>query len=261
MHGKWLAELWRYRELVYFLAWRDVKVKYKQAALGVAWAVLQPLLAMVVFTVFFGRVKDVADDPMPYPLFCFCALVLWVYFSGVIGQASQSLLGNANLLTKVYFPRIALPVSTALSGLIDFVVGLAFLVLLMVYYGVRPGWEMLWAPVFLASLVLLAVGIGLLLAALTVSYRDLKHTVPFFIQIWMFATPVIYPATLLPERLQPLLALNPVTGIVEGFRWCLFPGRFIDPVLTAVSLGMTVVVFLVGVVYFRKTERAFADVI
>jgi lipopolysaccharide transport system permease protein len=261
MQGTWISELWRYRELVYFLAWRDVKVRYKQAALGAAWAVLQPLLTMVVFTLLFGRLAGIPSDGIPYPLFTFCALVLWIYFSGVITQAGQSLLANSNLLTKVYFPRIVLPVSTAVAGLIDFFVGLAFLGVLMVYYGVRPGWSVLWAPVFLLSLLLLSAGIGLLLAAVNARYRDVKYVMPFLIQLGLFITPVIYPTTLVPERLRPLLALNPMAGIVEGFRAAMFPGRSIDPMLTAVSLTVTVVIFLVGVAYFRKAERVFADIL
>jgi len=261
VNAKWLSELWRYRELVYFLAWRDVKVRYKQAALGAAWAILQPLLSMIIFTLFFGRLAGIETDGIPYPLFSFCALVLWTYFSGVIGQAGQSLVGNSNLITKVYFPRVALPFSTAISGLIDFAIGLVFLIGLLTYYRIQPSWALLWAPVFLASLILLTVGTGLLLAALNVWYRDVKYAVPFLIQMGLFVTPVIYPMTFLPQRFQLLMALNPLAGIVEGFRACLFPERPLDFALTAISLTVTALVFVAGVVYFRRTERAFADVI
>jgi lipopolysaccharide transport system permease protein len=261
VNTKWLSELWRYRELVYFLAWRDVKVRYKQAALGVAWAILQPLLTMVAFTLIFGKLAGVPSDGIPYPLFSFCGLVLWSYFSGVLAQAGQSLLANSNLITKVYFPRIALPLSTAVAGLIDFGVGLVFLVVLMGYYGVQPAWSLLWAPFFLGALVVLTVGTGMLLSALTVRYRDIKHTIPFLIQLGLFVTPVIYPMSIVPEPFKTLMALNPLAGIVEGFRACVVSGRPIDPMLTAVSLTVTALIFLLGLVCFRTTERAFADII
>jgi lipopolysaccharide transport system permease protein len=261
VNAKWLSELWRYRELVYFLAWRDVKVRYKQAALGGAWAILQPLLNMIVFTLFFGKLAGIPSDGIPYPLFSFCALVLWSYFSGVVGQAGQGLVANSNLITKVYFPRIALPASSAVSGLIDFSVSLGFLIILMAYYQVQPGWSLFWAPVFLASLILLTVGVSLLLAALSVRFRDVKYAIPFLIQLLLFVTPVIYPTTFIPKRFQTLVALNPLSGIVEGFRACLFPGRQLDLTLTAISLTVTAIVFAVGLVYFRRTERLFADII
>jgi lipopolysaccharide transport system permease protein len=261
VNGKWLSEFWRYRELVYFLAWRDVKVRYKQAALGAAWTILQPLVTMVVFTFFFSQLVGVPSDGIPYPLFAFCGLVLWTYCSSVVVQGSNSLLANSHLITKVYFPRIALPVSSALAVFIDFAVGLAFLVVLMVVYGAQPGWALLWLPVFLGALVLLAVGTGMLLAAAIVRYRDIKHTIPFLIQLWMFVSPIIYPFTIIPESVRPLAALNPLAGIVEGFRACLFSGRPIDPVLTATSLTLTAVIFVAGFVCFRATERVFADII
>ncbi len=261
MNQKWLAELWQFRELVYFLAWRDVKIRYKQAALGAAWAVLQPLLTMVVFTLFFGRLAGVPSDKVPYPLFSYSALLLWTYFAGVLGQGGQSLLSNSNLITKVYFPRVALPVSIALAGLLDFVVGLSFLVILMGYYRIHPGWSLLLAPMFLAGLVLFTLGAGMFLAAMNVRYRDIKYVVPFMIQLWLFLTPVIYPTAYLPKRLQTVMALNPLAGIIEGFRSCLFSGSSINPVLTALSLSMTVVVFVAGLSYFCRAERIFADVI
>jgi lipopolysaccharide transport system permease protein len=224
VNTRWLSELWRYRELVYFLAWRDVKVRYKQAALGAAWAILQPLLTMVVFTLFFGKLAGVPSEGVPYPLFSFGALVLWTYFAGVVSLASQSLVANSNLVSKVYFPRVALPTSTALSGLIDFALSLCFLGVLMVYYKVHPGWSLLWAPVFLAGLILFTVGVSLILAALNVRFRDIKYTIPFLIQLGLFVTPVIYPSTLIPKRFQTLVALNPLSGIIEGFRASLFGG-------------------------------------
>jgi lipopolysaccharide transport system permease protein len=261
VNAKWLAELWQFRELVYFLAWRDVKVRYKQAALGAAWAVIQPLFSMVVFTLFFGRLAGIPSDHVPYPLFSYTALLLWTYFAGVLTQGGLSLVSNSNLITKVYFPRVALLASTALSGLLDFVVGLGVLVILMGYYRTHLGWSVLLAPVFLTALVLFTLGVGMLLAAMNVRYRDVKYVMPFLIQMWLFATPVIYPTTFLPERLRTLVALNPLAGIIEGFRSCLSSGRPLDPTLTAVSMSMTVLMFVVGLTYFRSTERAFADII
>lgn len=257
----WLGDSWRYRELVYFFAWRDIKVRYKQAMLGAAWAVLQPLLSMVVFTVVFGRLAGVPSDGLPYPLFAYAGLVLWNYFSTVVSQAGQCLISNSNLITKVYFPRIALPLSTAVSGLLDFVVGFAFLIVLFAWYGVVPTWTSLLAPVFIAALVMLSLGAGLFLAALNVWYRDVKYALPLLIQLWLFISPVIYPMSSVPERFRPWMALNPLAGIVEGMRSCLLLGQWPDPTMTAISLGTTVAVFLIGLAYFRKAERAFADII
>jgi lipopolysaccharide transport system permease protein len=257
----WLAESWRYRELVYFFAWRDIKVRYKQAALGAAWAVLQPLLGMIVFTVFFGGLARIPGDGVPYPLFAYLGLVLWTYFANVISQGGQSLISNSTLITKVYFPRIALPASSALGGLFDAAVGLSFVVVLMAWYQVLPGWSLILAPIFLVALVLLTVGVSLLLAAVNVWYRDVKHTLPLLIQLWLFASPVIYPFDYVPERYRPLMALNPLAGLVEGFRDCLLPDRWPDPGLTVFSLAATAVVFVLGVTVFRRAERSFADVI
>ena len=256
-----LSELWRYRELVYFLAWRDVKVRYKQAALGASWAILQPLVTMIIFTLFFGRLAGIRSEGVPYPLFSYSALVLWTYFAGVIGQAGQSLVSNQNLITKIYFPRLVLPASSAVSGLIDFLAGLGFLIVLMGYYHVHPGWSLLWAPVFLAGLFLFTVGVSLILAALNVQFRDVKYVVPFLIQLGLFVTPVIYPISFLPRRFQTLVVLNPLSGIIEGFRACLFAGSRLDPMLTVVSLTGSAIVFIAGVVYFRRAEHRFADII
>ncbi len=257
----YLIELWRYRELLFFLAWRDVKVRYKQAALGASWAILQPLLNMIVFTIFFGRLVGVPSNGVPYPLFVFSALVMWTYFSGVVGQAGQSLLGNTNLITKIYFPRVAMPASNALSGLLDLSIGLGFLVILMAYYRIQPGWNLLLAPVFLLGLMTFTIGVSLILSALVVRFRDMKYTVPFLIQLGLFLTPVIYPTSLIPSRFRALAALNPLSGIIEGFRASLFPGTRLDPLLTAVSLVMSVCVLLWGFLYFRRAERFFADII
>ena len=267
MDRKWFAEWWRYRELMYFLAWRDVKVRYKQAVLGAAWAILQPLANMLLFTLFFGELVGIQTDGIPYPLFTYGALVLWTYCSGVISQASNSLVSNSNLITKVYFPRVALPISSAVSGLLDCMIGLGFLVVLMGYYAakgsytIQTGWPILLAPVALVALILLTAGMSLLLAALNVRFRDIKYTTPFLLQSWLFITPVIYPITIIPERYRPLMALNPLTGIIEGFRASLFSDCPVDPALIAISLIVTLLIFLAGLIYFRRTERAFADVI
>jgi lipopolysaccharide transport system permease protein len=256
-----LREIWKYRELVYFLAWRDVKVRYKQAALGAAWAILQPLLTMIVFTFVFGRVAGIPSEGVPYPLFSYCALVLWTYFTGVIAQAGQSLVSNSNLITKVYFPRVVLPASSAVGSLLDFAVGLAFLVVLMVYYQVRPGWSLLLAPLFLGGLLLFTLGVSLLLAGMNVLFRDIKYVIPLLIQLGLFVSPVIYPMAYLPRKFQMLVALNPLSGIVEGFRACLFTGPRLDPGLTAISLCGSLIMFVLGLAYFWRTERQFADMI
>jgi lipopolysaccharide transport system permease protein len=259
--GEWFAEVWRFRELLYFLAWRDVKVRYKQAALGAAWAIIQPLFGMIVFTLFFGRLAGVPSDGIPYPIFSYCALVPWTYFSTTLSQAGNSLISNTNLITKVYFPRALLPAASALSGLIDFFIGSLFLVAMMVYYQVKPGWSLLLAPFFIVGMILLAFGVSMLLAAMNVRYRDVKYAIPFLVQIWLFVTPIIYPTTFLPKRFQALLALNPMAGVVEGLRACLFPGRRMDWNLIGTSCTVTVAVLIVGAIYFRKTEKTFADIV
>jgi lipopolysaccharide transport system permease protein len=256
-----LNEIWHYRELIYFLAWRDVKVRYKQAALGAAWAVLQPLMTMVVFTIFFGRLAQVPSDGLPYPLFSYVGLVIWTYFSGVVTHGGQSLISNANLVTKVYFPRVALPAASALSGLLDLAVSLVIVVVLMAYYRTAPGWPLLLAPVFIVGVFLFTMGVSMLLAALTVWYRDVKYTLPLMVQLWLFATPVAYPASFVPQQYRPILFLNPMAGLVEGFRTCVLTDRWPDPGLTAISLTIAIVVFVVGWIYFHRTERSFADII
>jgi lipopolysaccharide transport system permease protein len=258
---EWLAEMWRYRELLYFFAWREVKVRYRQAALGAAWALLQPLLGTVVFTLFFGRLAGVDSGGIPYPVFVYCALVPWTYFAGVLTQAGTSLVGNANLITKVYFPRILLPASSALAGLIDFAIGASFLAVFMAYYRVPPTWSLLLLPLFVVAMVIVTLGLSLLLGALNVRYRDVKYVIPFLLQLWLFCTPIIYPSSIVPASLRPLLALNPCLGIVEGFRACLFPGMHFDLVSIGTSLMVSIALFVVGVAYFRSTERVFADII
>ena len=261
MNSEWLRDFWRYRELLYFLAWRDVKVRYKQAALGASWAILQPLLTMIIFTLFFGRLAGVPSDGIPYPLFSFCALVPWTYFATTLSQGGNSLIGNTSLITKVYFPRALLPAATVLSGLLDFIIGASFLALMMLYYHVKPGWPLLMAPLFVAGMVVLAFSVSMFLAALNVRYRDVKYALPFIVQIWLFVTPIIYPANFLPAKIKRFLAFNPMAGFLEGFRSSLFATRSVDWHLVGMSVLITAVLLVIGAVYFRKTERSFADIV
>jgi lipopolysaccharide transport system permease protein len=256
-----LAELWRYRELFYFLAWRDVKIRYKQATLGAAWAVLQPLVAMLIFSVVFRNLSGRGDEATPYALSVYCALVPWIYFSSTLSLAGNSLISNSNLITKIYFPRVLLPASSALGGLLDFAVGSLFLLVLMFYYGVQPTPWLLLYPVVMLGLWFLTLGISLLLAAMNVKYRDVKHAIPFVVQLWLFVTPVIYPPSFVPEQYRPLLALNPLTGFMEAFRACVFPDRPVSSDLIVSSLVATVLMLVVGLTYFQRSERRFADVV
>jgi len=260
-----LRVLWEYRELLYFLVWRDLKVRYKQTALGVAWVVLQPVVSMVVFSVLFGGLLGVPSGDVPYPIFVFAGLLPWQYFAGSLTRSSQSLVGSAHVITKVYFPRLVIPMSGVISGLVDF--GVAFLILLglMVLYGVKPTPALVWLPLFLLLAVLTALGFGLWLSALNVRYRDVNYLLPFLVQIWMFLTPVIYPSTIIPEPFRWLLALNPMTGVVAGFRWALLGEYLADAQppgpLFAVSVAVALLVLASGLVFFRRTERTFADIV
>ncbi len=258
---RWSSELWQYRELLWFFAWRDVKVRYKQTALGAAWAVLQPLLGTVAFTVVFGRLQLSADAGVPYPLFTYCALLPWTYFSGALTQGGNSLVLNSRLITKVYFPRVLLPASSALSGLLDFFVGSIFLVVLMLYYRVAPGWTIVFYPVVVAALCGFTLAVTMALAAMNVRYRDVKHSIPFLVQLGLFVTPVMYPVSLLPGKVRSVLLLNPVAGLVEAFRACLFPHHAIDVRALAASALVGALMLAGSAVYFRKTERVFADIV
>ena len=260
MHD-YVKDLWGYRELLYFFALRELKLRYRQAAFGAAWAVIQPLLAMILFTLIFGRLAQMPSDGIPYPIFCYAGLLPWTYLSNVLGTASTSLTMNSGLIDKVYFPRMFLPVGTALAALLDFGIGLLLLVALMFYYHVRASWALLLLPVIILMMFCLTIGMSLLLASLNVRYRDVKHALPFMIQLWLFATPIIYPASLIPARFRPILALNPCWGIVDGFRACLFPLVSFDFKLISTSMGVALAVLLLGSYYFFKTEKTFADVI
>lgn len=256
-----LRDLWEYRELLYFLTWRDIKVRYKQTALGAAWAVLQPMAAMLVFSVFFGRLVKVPSDGLPYPLFAFAALVPWTFFANGLNQSSNSLVGSANLLKKVYFPRLAIPLATVLAGVVDFL--LAFIVLLgmMAFYRVTPTINILWIPLLLLLAFVTCLGAGLWMSALNVKYRDVRYIVPFLVQIWLFATPVAYPSSLLREPWKTVYGLNPMVGVIEGFRWALLGTNTAPGLMVAASALASVVLLISGAFYFRHMEKQFADIV
>lgn len=256
-----IKELWEYRELLYFLVWRDVKVRYKQTALGAAWAIIQPFCTMIVFSLFFGRLAKVPSDGVPYPIFSYTALVPWSFFAYGLNQASNSLVTSSNLITKVYFPRLIIPMATVLSGVVDF--ALAFVVLLgmMLYYGVVPTVNVLWLPLFLLLALVTALGVGLWLSSLNVKYRDVRYVVPFITQFWMFATPIAYSSKLLSHPWRTVYGLNPMVGVVEGFRWALLGTSTAPGPIIAVSSLASVVILIGGAFYFRRMEKTFADLV
>lgn len=257
-----LRELWEYRELLYFLTWRDIKIRYKQTLLGVSWAILQPLLTMVVFNVFFNNFANVPTDNIPYPIFAYTALVPWTFFANGLAQASNSLVGNANLIKKVYFPRIMVPISGILTGLPDFALSFVVLLGMMLFYGYHPSLtSFFWLVFFLFLALITSLGIGLWLSALNVEYRDIRYIVPFLVQLWMFATPVAYSASKLTEPLRTLYGLNPMVGVVEGFRWVLLDRGDAPGAMVAVSVLVAVVLLVSGTLYFSRMEESFADVV
>ena len=255
-----LSELWEFRELLYAFVWREVRVRYKQTALGVGWAVAQPLLTMVVFSVFFGKLAGVESDGIPYPVFTYCALLPWQLFAFALVESSNSVVTNQRLLTKVYFPKLLLPLSAVAVALVDFTVSFGVLLLLMAWFGMTPGPAALTVPLWALFAAMTATAASLWLSALNVRYRDIRYTVPFLTQIWLFVTPVAYPTSLVPEIWRPLYALNPMVGVVDGFRWALVGGDW--PGITVLVSAAVVVVCLVGgLIYFRRTERTFADLV
>lgn len=256
-----LSELWAYRELLYFLAWRDIKVRYKQTAVGVLWSVLQPAAMMVVFTFFFGRLAQIPSQGIPYPVFALVALVPWQLFSKTISESTSSLISDQRLITRVYFPRILIPTANTVAGVVDFLVAAGLLGLVMLWYGITPGVEVVWLPVFLILLLATALGAGYWLSALNVEFRDVAYVVPFLNQFWLFITPVVYPASLVPEKWRPIYGLNPMVGVIEGFRWALLGvGEGPSPTLF-VSAAVALTLFVTGIMWFRRRERTFVDTI
>jgi lipopolysaccharide transport system permease protein len=255
-----LIRLWEYRDLVWFLTWRDIQLRYRQTALGIAWAVIQPVAPMVIFSVFFGRLAHLPSDGVPYPLFAFCGLLPWQLFAFALTESSNSLVANQSLITKVYFPRLVIPLSSVLAGLLDFAISFVILLGLMLYFHILPTTRVLFVPFFLLLAVTTALGTGLWLSALNVQYRDVRYTIPFLTQFWLYATPIAYSSSLVPARWRPLLGLNPIAGVVEGFRWSLL-GTGAIPKLIWVSAIVSLFVLYTGVRYFSKMERAFADIV
>ena len=261
----WMAvdfkELWRYRELILFLTWRDIKVRYKQAVLGIAWAILQPLLTMLIFTVIFGILLKTPSQGLPYPLFALSALLPWQLFATALQRSSISLVGNANLITKIYFPRLAIPLSSVLAALVDFGVSMIVLIAVMIYYQYWPGWNILWLPPLILLALMTALSVGLWLSALNVQYRDIQHMVPFIVQVWMYASPIVYPIDIIPEGIwRWLYGLNPMVGVIQGYRWALLSG---DPpdITMFISVGVVVILLVSGLYYFRRMEKTFADIV
>jgi len=256
-----LRELWEYRELLYFLTWRDIKVRYKQTALGAAWAIIQPFLTMVVFSLFFGKLAQMPSDGIPYPVFSFAALVPWTFFSNGLSQSSASVVGSANMIKKLYFPRLVIPISSVLSGLVDLVLAFVVLVAMMLYFGIMPTGNVVWLPALVLLALVTALGAGVWLAALNVQFRDVRYTVPFLTQVWLFGTPIAYPSSLLSEPWHTLYGLNPMAGVVEGFRWALLGSNTAPGPLIAVSSAAALALLVSGLYYFRRMERTFADVV
>jgi lipopolysaccharide transport system permease protein len=254
-----LKDLWHYRELIFFLAWRDISVRYKQTVLGAAWAILQPLLTMVVFSIFFGQLGNIPSDGLPYPVFSFCALIPWQLFAYSLSESGNSLVANQNLITKVYFPRIVIPLSATLGGLVDFIIAFIVLLVIMTVYGIAPTSAIWTLPFFILLGIVTALGAGLWLSALNVEYRDVRYTIPFLTQFWLFITPIAYPSSIVPEQWRTIYALNPMVGVVEGFRWALLGiGSLPGPVFIA-SIFAAIGLLVSGMFYFRRMERTFAD--
>jgi len=261
---KWIPidfhELWNYRELLFSFTERDIRIRYKQTALGFLWAIIQPLFMMIIFTVFFGKLAKIPSEGIPYPLFVLAALLPWTLFAEGLTRSTNSMITNANIMTKVYFPRLIMPISGILSPLVDFTVSLSILVAMMAYYGFVPNLNVIFLPLFILLALATSLGIGLWLSALNVKYRDFQYTIPFMIQLWLFASPVVYPASLVPESVRFLYGLNPMAGVIEGFRWALL-GTEIPSAMILVSVGVVVLLLVSGAFYFRRMEQYYADVV
>jgi lipopolysaccharide transport system permease protein len=256
-----LRAVWQYRELLYFLAWREIKVRYKQTAIGAAWAILQPVLTMAIFTVIFGKFAKIPSDGVPYPLFSYTALLPWVYFAQALSRSGVSLVGDANLIKKVYFPRLVIPLASVVTPLVDFCLAFSVLLGMMLWFGVTPHWGVLVLPLFLCLALATALSVSLWLAPLNVRYRDIRHALPFLVQVWMYASPVAYPVSIVPEQWRLLYGLNPLVGIIEGFRWALLGKESPDLTVMIASTGVILALLFGGIVYFNWMERTFADVI
>jgi homopolymeric O-antigen transport system permease protein len=256
-----LRELWDYRELLYFFVWRDVKVRYKQTAIGAAWAIIQPLLTVVAFTVIFDQFAKMPSDGLPYPVFSYAALLPWNYFASSLNRSIGSVVEGANLITKVYFPRLLLPISATVSGLIDFTISFIFLLLMIAWYGIIPTWGALLLPCFILLAMLTALSVGLWLSVLNVRYRDVGQAIPFLIQIWLFASPVAYPVSVVPDKWRALYSLNPLAGVIEGFRWALLGRQMPDIQLIIISTAVVLLLLTGGLIFFKRMENTFADVV
>jgi lipopolysaccharide transport system permease protein len=256
-----LREVWKYKDLLYFLVWRDVKVRYKQTLLGAAWAVIQPFFTMIVFSIFFGRFAKVPTDGLPYPIFAYSALIPWHYFANALSQSGGSLVNEQRLITKVYFPRLAVPLAPMFSGLVDFAIAFSLLIAMMIWYNLRPTVGVLLLPLWVILAMLTALAAGTWLSSLNVRYRDVKYTIPFLTQIWLFSTPIAYSSSIVPERWRVLYGLNPMAGVVEGFRWGLLGKKPPSLHMVMVSAGVVVLFLIGGLIYFRRTERTFADIV
>lgn len=256
-----LHELWEYRELLYFLMWRDIKVRYKQTLLGASWAIIQPTFTMLVFSLFFGKLAKIPSDGIPYPIFAYAALVPWTFFSNGLSQSSQSLVVSANLIKKVYFPRLAIPIACVLSGIVDFAIAFGVLVVMMILFGITPTVAVVWLPLLVLLAVSTSLGVGLWLSALNVKFRDVRYVVPFITQVWMFATPIAYPSSLLDEPWRTLYGMNPMAGVVEGFRWALLGTATAPGPMILASAAVSFSLLVGGTYYFRQMEKSFADVV
>jgi len=256
-----LAELWAYRELLYFFVWRDIKVRYKQTVIGAAWAILQPVLTMLVFSLFFGKLAKIPSQGLPYPIFYYCALLPWMYFATAMQSSTNVVVEQQRVITKVYFPRVVLPISSVLSGLLDFAISFVVFAAMMVYYRIVPTKAVIWLPAFTLLAILTALGVGLWLSALNALYRDVRYVLPFLVQFWMFASPVAYPSSLVPEKWRWLYGLNPMTGVIEGFRWALTGHGQPPGALVAASSAAVALLVLGGLVYYHAVEGKIADVV
>ena len=256
-----LNSVWQYREMLYFLVWRDVKVRFKQMAIGAAWVILQPMITMIIFTLIFGRLAKIPSDGIPYPIFAFSALLPWSYFSQALARSSSSLVGSSNLVTKIYFPRLLIPIAASIGPIVDLFFSFLILLVLMAWYKITPTWGLLALPIFLSFAILTALSVGLWASALYVRYRDVGNIIPFLIQVWMYASPVAYPVSMVPEKWRLLYYLNPMVGVIEGFRWALLGKEIPNVMIMAVSPAVVLVLLVGGIIYFKKMEQTFADII